>query len=520
MDLEQAVTNAQGLAARGEIEESARVIVDVLRFHPFAAAERFLLGAAKIATSDHSGGQKEMERSLMLAPHIALHWRQFGNFQLRLGRRERAGQQWWRALRCAPDDTDLLLEMLNIIHEANDLPDATRYKFHSRFMAFAASNWRVLRILSAKADRRQQYSLSERCLRQAIVATPSISETYLYMYFMSKYRYSAGEQCSFLRRGICALNTEQNLTLYLRFLGFYVTARRLLGDTGPLIGDLQKTMSIPTLTNLQRLDLLRHLASCQIEAGDLNSGLENLKTIDSARPRQPTTYLLDTWAGYYYAANDRVNYDRLYNLDFVKRYDLKEIAPKLDIQKFNSALHDRVTKHPSLKLLFRGDRGGYSQTNDRGPGSLLEDQAPELVRLRLYFERILARYLAELPHDDSHPFLKLRGEPLRLSIFWGLAIKNCQSSPTHRHGDDTFATAIYYPNEDVDRGDGSDPQAGWLETFRHELNIDMASTDIRTFEPLPGHFIILPSYFYHRALPLMSAKTRVSIVADFNFVRE
>jgi tetratricopeptide (TPR) repeat protein len=520
VDLEKVTSSAQGLAAAGNFAEAARVLDDGLRFHPLAVAERYLLGVAKIAANDHRGGQKEIERCLILAPQVALHWRQLGNFHLRLGRREETSLLWWRAHGCAPNDNDLLYDMWTLIQKPSGLSDATRHAFRLRFSTFAASNWGIFRTLAQQADLNQRYTLSEQCLKQAIVADPEDSDQYLNMYFMSKYRYSAGIQCSLLRRGLCTLNPEQNLSRLVRLLGFYAIAQRQLGDTRPMIEDLRKALSLPSLTEHQRSELTRELVSCQIEAGDLSGSLANLQSLGSPRPRRPTTYLLEDWAGYYYEANDRENYNRLNNVDFIKCYDLKEIDPELDIRKFNSILRDRVQNHPSLKLLYRGDRGGYSQTKDRGPGSLLEDQAPELVRLRHYFERVLERYCAELPEDGNHAFLKLKDEPLRLSICWGLVIKDCKSSPTHRHGDETFATAIYYPNEKVDRGDPSDLHAGWLEAFRLDLNIDMAPADIRKFEPRPGHFIILPSYFHHRALPITSTKTRVSIVADFNFIHD
>jgi hypothetical protein len=285
-----------------------------------------------------------------------------------------------------------------------------------------------------------------------------------------------------------------------------------------MIEALRSALSRPNLTEHLRSVLIRHLASCQIESGDLVGGRDNLNVLSAARTDHASTYLLSDWASYYYRANDRNNYDKINSSDFIKSYDLEEIDSELNAPNFNAALRDRVENHPTLKLLYRGDRGGYSQTDDRGPGSLLVDQTPELIRLRRYFVHLSTRYRAELPEDEDHAFLKLRNVPLKLSVFWGLVLKDCKDSPTHRHGDDTFVTAIYYPNLEADQGDVSDPHAGWLEAFRPDLNIDMNPADIALLEPRPGRFIFLPSYFYHRALPMISPKTRVSIVADFNFI--
>ncbi|MDG2286213.1 MAG: putative 2OG-Fe(II) oxygenase [Alphaproteobacteria bacterium] len=292
---------------------------------------------------------------------------------------------------------------------------------------------------------------------------------------------------------------------------------RLMGDSRRVIGDIRKALSYSGLTSTSRAKLTRQLALCQIESGDLRESLENLERVQQVKPNQPSTYLLSDWAGYHYRAKNREAYHYLNNPNFIKKYDIKEVAGDLNIREFNTALRNRVANHPTLQVLYKGARGGYSQTRDSGPGSLLADPAPELARLRHCFEQLFERYRAALPDDLDHPFLKLKDTSIRLSIFWGLILKDCTSSPTHRHGDDVFATAIYYPNEDVDQGDPDDPRAGWFEAMPLDLNIKMERSDILEFEPTPGRFIFLPAYFYHRALPMMSPKSRISIVADFQF---
>jgi len=47
----------------------------------------------------------------------------------------------------------------------------------------------------------------------------------------------------------------------------------------------------------------------------------------------------------------------------------------------------------------------------------LEDQAPELVRLRGYFERLLLNFREELPENLARPFLKFRNVPAPISVF-------------------------------------------------------------------------------------------------------
>ena len=203
--------------------------------------------------------------------------------------------------------------------------------------------------------------------------------------------------------------------------------------------------------------------------------------------------------------------------NFIRSYDLAAIDPDLDIPAFNAALRRRVTMHPSLTLRADGSVGDYRQTGDKGPGSLLEDQAPELVRLRGYFERLLSNFREELPENPAHPFLKFKNVPAPISLFWGLVNRNTKDIATHRHGDGTFATGIYYAHEAEDVYDPTNPRSGWFEALRSDLNIDMDPADILEFETRPGRFLFLPAYFFHRAMPTVLSRKRVSIVADFNF---
>jgi tetratricopeptide (TPR) repeat protein len=587
-DLEQVASIARDLVTTGRYGEAVHALGAGLRVHPLAVAERYLLGVMKIAANDHRGGQREIERSLILAPGLTLHWRQLGNFHLRLGRREEAGRFWWRAVRCDPTDNELILDLLRLFPKTSDLPtirllilinlvfgsgdinlfrrlvdlatrsedprkrfvfgllkramverpddpgfypyfgwdstslmsDAERHAFRARFFTFAASDWTISAARAGQADKSRQYDLAERHFRQAILLHPTESTLYKSMYFQSKYRYSHTKSHYFIQKALYAVRPEKCLSDYVKILCFCVAAYRGVGDTSPMIEALRKALFRPDLSKPLRAELLCQLASCQIEFGDRVGSLESLEVLDAGRPQRPTTYLLSDWANYYYKFDDQQIYKKLNNSDFIKFYDIQDLDGDLDVQEFNAALRERVANHPTLELLYRGDRGGYSQTKDHGPGSLLEDQTPELARLRSYFEQALARYRAELPEDDDHAFLKLRNEPVTLSVFWGLVIKDCESSPTHRHGIDTFVTAIYYPNKEADQGDPSNPRAGWLEVLRPELNIPINPEDILEIEPRPGRFIFLPSYFFHRALPMMSQNTRVSIVADFNFSDE
>ena len=415
------------------------------------------------------------------------------------------------------DPTDKRL--YKVLGEENVSPASRdqRQKFRLRLLKFGELNVRALTNIALHARASEKYDMAEAYFKRAILFQPGRNIAYFTMFFMSRNRGTLETARDFLRHAWCVLYREDNGPGTEHLLRRFAELERARGDTRSLIPRFKKALSQPNLDPDSRRSMTCELARCRIEAGDIAGSLENLQSLERDRPTSPSTYLLADWSSHHYRTGDRRAYGRLVDPRFIRSFELADIDPDLDVPAFNAALRRLVTTHPSLAAGSDGGQGDMRQTGDKGPGSLLEDQASELIRLRGYFSLLLSRYREELPTDPGHPFLKYKNVPAPISLFWGLVIRNCDRVFTHRHGEETFATAIYYAHEAKDIEDSSNPRSGWFEALRSDLNIDMDPADIIEFEARPGRFLFLPAYFYHRAMPTRLSTKRVSIVADFNF---
>ena len=392
-----------------------------------------------------------------------------------------------------------------------------RQVFRLRQLRLGAVDANTLRTIGHYNREAERYETAAAYLKRSILYNPTRNIAYFTMFFLSRNRDTIEVARSFLRHAWCVLYRETYGAGIEHLLRRFAELERVNGDTGSLIPRFEKERANPSLDQVSWRSMTRELARCQIETEDLTGAFANLQSLERFRPNEPSSYLLADWASYHYQAGNRREYDQLVDRRFIKSFELSDIAPDLDIQAFNSALRRLVTNHPSLKAGSDGGQGDMRQTGDKGPGSLLADQTPELVRLRRYFETLLQKYREALPEDPHHPFLRYKDVPAPMALFWGLVIRNCDEVFTHRHGEETFASAIYYAHESEDIEDPENPRSGWFEALRTDLNIEMDPADILEFEARPGRFLFLPSYFYHRAMPTKLSRKRVSIVADFNY---
>ena len=392
-----------------------------------------------------------------------------------------------------------------------------RQVFRLRLLRLGAVDANTLRTVGYYARETERYEIAATYLKRSILYNPTRNIAYFTMFFLSRNRDTIEGARSFLRHAWCVLYRKANGAGTEHLLRRFAELERANGDTGPLIPRFEKERANPSLDQVSWRSMTRELARCQIEAGDIPGAFANLQSLERFRPNEPSSYLLADWASYHYQAGNRGEYDQLVDRRFIRSFELSDIAPDLDVQTFNAALRRLVTNHPSLNAGSDGGQADMRQTGDKGPGSLLEDQAPELVDLSRYFEILLQKYRQALPDDPHHPFLKYKDVPAPMALFWGLVIRNCDEVYTHRHGEETFASAIYYAHEPEDIEDPENPRSGWFEALRSDLNIEMDSADVLEFEARPGRFLFIPSYFYHRAMPTKLSRKRVSIVADFNY---
>jgi tetratricopeptide (TPR) repeat protein len=457
-------------------------------------------------------------RAIMLRPKDQALLRRYADFMItELRRRDRGAIDIARAVLLEDPSYLIGYRFLYSNMMASVDPRLVRLSAERSILAGGMDHlgfWRFGKILREQGSPDQ----SRANFKRASLLNPAQPEFYVSHFYLSRNRADADYAARILLMAWYSLPAEAGPGERTKLLRRLAEIRRALQDPGAVPGWIEVQLLAPNLEEKDARVLKQELARLRMETGELNESERLLASLAADEIDKPSTYLLAERSCLLYASGKRAEYRKLSSRDFIKSYSITDADPTLDVARFNASLRRLVIEHPTLRMLYDGGQGGIKQTKDRGAGSLLEDPAADLARLRDCFNSLAVRYVSELATDPDHPFLRHKEAAHRLSIFWGLVMEQCHESVAHTHEAVTFITAIYYASETGGFADPGDPTAGWLEVMRPNLNIEMEEADILKFHPTPGTFIFLPAYLYHRPLPTNSDQTRVSIVADFNFV--
>ena len=201
------------------------------------------------------------------------------------------------------------------------------------------------------------------------------------------------------------------------------------------------------------------------------------------------------------ALGQEAEYRALYNLDFVKAYDLAP-PPEYDTQEvflaqLKSALMERhVTKSHPLGQSLRG--GTQTSTDLRF--------APERV-IQDFFQALAAPikdYISAMGDDSSHPLLRRKRESYRLTGAWSVHLRGEGFHVNHVHPEGWISSAFYVdvPKDTESRKD----KAGWIAFGKPPF--DVLGKDGRPLgaehmvAPAPGRLVLFPSYMWHGTVAL------------------
>jgi tetratricopeptide (TPR) repeat protein len=177
--------------------------------------------------------------------------------------------------------------------------------------------------------------------------------------------------------------------------------------------------------------------------------------------------------------------------------------PGLDLPALTKLLNARhqTTQHPADQSL----RGG-SQTR----GRLFDSVDPALAALQATIKREVDARLAQLPVDETHPFLARRTRALEFVGSWSVRLRSQGVHISHMHPEGWLSSALYI---DLPPEVGSS-DAGAL-TFGvpdAALGIDLGPR--RIVRPKPGRLVVFPSYFWHGTTAFESDADRLTVAFD------
>lgn len=198
--------------------------------------------------------------------------------------------------------------------------------------------------------------------------------------------------------------------------------------------------------------------------------------------------------------------------DYERFAKVIEVAPPRGYSDMK-AFH--VDLNRTLDLLHDTDVEPIDQTLRKGTrtlGSLFGRRIEIVDRLRERFDEAIADYIASLPDDASHPFLRRKAAHIRYRGSWSSRLKDTGFHASHVHPMGWISSAYYValPSEVA----GSERKQGWFTLGDPPFDLHWSEPVRRYVQPREGCLTLFPSYFYHGTLPFRSQTNRTAIAFD------
>ncbi|WP_417483560.1 tetratricopeptide repeat protein [Maricaulis sp.] len=250
---------------------------------------------------------------------------------------------------------------------------------------------------------------------------------------------------------------------------------------------------------------IRHqLVEALLPAGEVDEALALLEAEPPAEHLQKHVALQSlAWR---LQGDDR--YRRFYDYDRFTAKRMIETPPGYaSLAEFNAALAAEIERlhssgaQPLDQTLFGGTQSS---------GRLWDQDSPVIQALADALQAAASAFVAGLPDDPDHPFLRRKTEALKLTGAWSVRLRSGGGHVDHIHPAG-WISASYYVAVPESVMDGE--RAGWLRLGASGVaGLDLPAE--RYIQPEPGAAIFFPSYLWHGVEPFVSDEVRVTAPFD------
>jgi len=179
------------------------------------------------------------------------------------------------------------------------------------------------------------------------------------------------------------------------------------------------------------------------------------------------------------------------------------------MEDFNAELNAWLDSvHPKTREYLNQSLRGGTQTPDNIFG-----RGHELVeKIRARIDQAVARYIAGLKEDESHPFLSRRARDFRYSGSWSSRLRDCGFHVNHIHPQGWISSCYYVavPKAVEDERE----RQGWIKFGEPTFDVALKEPIRRAIKPRPGRLVLFPSYMWHGTVPFRDAQARTTIAFD------
>lgn len=173
------------------------------------------------------------------------------------------------------------------------------------------------------------------------------------------------------------------------------------------------------------------------------------------------------------------------------------------------------TVESTLTRLHTAGREPVNQSLRNGSqtsGLLFGRRDPVIAALRDAIAAAIARRLAALPDDATHPFLRRRARAVRFVGSWSVRLASSGRHVEHFHPDGWLSSAFYValPPSVV----AAESDAGCLQFGQPPLDLGLGLGPRRVVRPRAGSLALFPSYLWHGTVPFVDAAPRITVAFD------
>lgn len=188
----------------------------------------------------------------------------------------------------------------------------------------------------------------------------------------------------------------------------------------------------------------------------------------------------------------------------------------IDVESRNPDLF--ASLQPALEELHRSHREPLQQSVRGGQqttGRLFASHRAQSIRdLQPLLVGLVQEWLAQLPADAAHPFLRRNTGRVAMSGSWSVRLGSGGSHVNHIHNEGWISSALYVSLPPSIQHEDNPSHAGWLQFGQPPAELGLEFPPRRVIRPEVGKLVLFPSYLWHGTVPFIDDDARLTIAFD------
>ena len=191
---------------------------------------------------------------------------------------------------------------------------------------------------------------------------------------------------------------------------------------------------------------------------------------------------------------------------------LIDVPPGFDsLEQFNAALHQELlTQHVNPNhALEQTMRGGTQSENN-----LFQNPVGLVAVLKQQISLLIDRYIAQLPHDAEHPFLRYANPDYVFTGAWSTILQSSGFDGSHIHNEGWLSGTYYVSAPELTEQQHADHE-GYIQFGEPPRQfVSERNCAHRFVAPQAGLAVLFPSYYWHGVQAFSRGGSRHSVSYD------